>query len=311
MSAPPLTEDDWIARIEARLPVYRRSRPAGGRLVLGIGDDAAIYRPAPGEDLVFTTDMMHEGRHFRRRYPPDSVGWKALCRGLSDIAAMGAKPRFALLSLAVAPWVKTAWIDGFYDGFLSLAAKYRVPLAGGDLSRAAHTAIDVVVAGSVPAGTALRRDTARTGDGLYVSGALGGGILGLRFPRDGAARERHLRPEPRIALGQSLLRRGIASAAMDLSDGLSSDLSRLARASGLAAQLRRPLPVFPGAREADALHGGDDYELLFAAPPSARIPHRVAGSPIHRVGELVEGEPGRLSFEGEPLVPAGWDHFAK
>ncbi|MCZ2157086.1 MAG: thiamine-phosphate kinase [Bryobacterales bacterium] len=306
-----LNEDAWIDRIARRLPARVRPRSGAGELVLGIGDDAAIYRPRAGEDLVFTTDMMHEDRHFLRRYPADAVGWKALCRGLSDIAAMGAQPRFALLSLAAAPWVKPAWIDGFYDGLLSLAAQHRVPLAGGDLGRAAHTAIDVVICGSVPAGSALRRDTASADDRLYVSGALGGGILGLRSRSNRAARERHLRPEPRIALGLALRRRGIASAAMDLSDGLSSDLTRLARASGLAAQLRRPLPAFPGASEADALHGGDDYELLFAAPPSVRVPRRIAGSAIHRVGELVRGEPGSLFFEGEPLEAAGWDHFVK
>lgn len=305
-----MNEDALIGRIEARLPVYTLAGPRGSGLALGIGDDAAIYRPAPGEDLVFTTDMMHEERHFRRRYPADAVGWKALCRGLSDIAAMGAQPRFALLSLAVAPWAKTAWIDGFYDGFLALAAKHKMPLAGGDLGRAAHTAIDVVVCGSVPSGTALRRDTAKPGDHLYVSGTLGGGKLGLHSRRNAAARERHLRPEPRIALGLALRQRAMASAAMDLSDGLSSDLSRLARASGVAAQLRRPLPVFPDASESDALHGGDDYELLFAAAPSVRVPKSIAGQRLYRVGELVAGEPGHLSFEGETLLPGGWDPFA-
>lgn len=311
-----MNEDAWIRRIEARLPAYGRAACRKSGLALGIGDDAAVYRPAPGEDLVFTTDMMHEERHFRRGYPADAVGWKALGRSLSDIAAMGAQPRFALLSLAVAPWVKPAWIDGFYDGFLALAAQYKVALAGGDLGRAAHTTMDVMVCGSLLAGSALRRDTAKAGDRLYVSGTLGGAVLGLRSERSRsehsrAARERHLRPEPRIALGMALRRRGIASAAMDLSDGLSTDLARLARASGLAAQLRRPLPIFPGAGEADALHGGDDYELLFAVPPSVRVPSRIAGQRLYRVGELIEGAPGKLTFEGEPLVPAGWDHFAK
>lgn len=311
-----MNEDAWIRRIEARLPVSARAASRKSGLMLGIGDDAAIYRPSPGEDLVFTTDMMHEERHFRRGYPADSVGWKALGRSLSDIAAMGAQPRFALLSLAVAPWVKPAWTDGFYDGFLALAAQYKVSLAGGDLGRAAHATMDVMVCGSLPAGSALRRDTAKAGDHLYVSGVLGGAVLGLRSERSRsansrAARERHLRPEPRIALGIALRRRGIASAAMDLSDGLSTDLARLARASGLAAQLRRPLPIFPGANEADALHGGDDYELLFAAPPSIRVPSRIAGQRLYRVGELVQGQPGKLVFEGEPLLPAGWDHFAK
>lgn len=307
---PAMNEDDWIARIEARLPVRSKPSPRTGGLVLGIGDDAAIYRPAVGEDLVFTTDMMHEGRHFLRGYPPEAVGWKALCRGVSDIAAMGARPRFALLSLALGEWVKPAWVDAFYDGFLALAQQQSMPLAGGDLGRAAHTSVDVVVCGSVPAGKALRRDTGKPGDRLFVSGELGGGVLGLRSPRKAAARNRHLRPEPRVALGLALRRRGIASAAMDLSDGLSSDLRRLARASGLAARLHRPLPVFAGATEADALHGGDDYELLFAASPAIRVPRTLAGLRLTEVGKFVEGEPGAVSLDGEALPAKGWDHFA-
>jgi thiamine-monophosphate kinase len=306
-----MNEDDLISRIQLRLPNFAKGGARTSGLVLGIGDDAAIYRPAVGEDLVFTTDMMHEDRHFLRRYPADAVGWKALCRGLSDIAAMGARPRFALLSLAVASWVKAPWIDAFFDGFLAMATAHRLPLAGGDLARASHTAIDVVVCGSVAAGNALRRDTARAGDSIYVSGELGGGALGLRSPRSKLARARHLRPEPRVALGLALQRRRMASAAMDLSDGLSTDLVRLCRASAVSAYLRRPLPAFPGAGEADVLHGGDDYELLFTVSPGKRIPPKLAGLTLHRVGEIAAGEPGRVLLDGEPVAASGWDHFAK
>ena len=306
-----MNEDELIGRIQRRLPNFAKGGARSSGLILGIGDDAAIYRPAAGEDLVFTTDMMHEDRHFLRRYPAEAVGWKALCRGLSDIAAMGARPRFALLSLAVAPWVKTPWIEAFFDGFLAMAAAHRLPLAGGDLARAAHTAIDVVVCGSVAAGNALRRDTARPGDSIYVSGELGGGALGLRSPRSKLARARHLRPEPRVALGLALQRRRMASAAMDLSDGLSTDLVRLCRASSVSAHLRRPLPAFPGAGEADVLHGGDDYELLFTVPHGKRVAPRLAGTALHRVGEIGGGEPGCLFLDGEPVAASGWDHFAK
>ncbi len=298
-----MTEDSILSALRKRLPA------AGRNLVLGIGDDAAIYRPRPSRDLVFTTDMMHEERHFLRNYPADAVGWKALARGLSDIAAMGAKPEFALLSLALGPWVRSRWVDHFYDGFLELAAQHRLALAGGDLSRAAHTSMDVVVAGSVPRGAAFRRDGARAGDAIYVSGQLGAGIMGLHHPRNRAARARHLRPEPRIALGLALRRRAIPGAMMDLSDGLSTDLHRLLVASHAAAHLDGELPLFPGATEHDALHGGDDYELLFTARPSVKVPSALAGERITKVGTVVHGQPGVIHLHGEMVEPQGWDHF--
>lgn len=296
-----MTEDSILAALRKRLHSSNRA------LVLGPGDDAAVYRPRPGLDLVFTTDMMHEGRHFLRSYPPDAIGWKALARGLSDIAAMGARPEFALLSLALGSWADAAWVEGFYDGFLALAAKHRVPLAGGDLARAEQTSLDVVVCGSVPKGMAVRRGGAHHGDLLYVSGQLGGGLLGLRAPENEAARERHLRPEPRVALGLALRKRAIPTAMMDLSDGLSTDLSRLLLASGAAAELDRELLLFPGASETDALHGGDDYELLFAA--RRPVPRSLGGVPLRRIGRVVPGEPGAISRNGERIQAQGWDHF--
>ncbi len=298
-----MTEDSILAGLRKRLP------PDGGRVVLGIGDDAAVYRPQPGRDLVFTTDMMHEDRHFLRPYPADAVGWKALARGLSDIAAMAARPEFVLLSLAVGPWVRSRWVDSFFSGFLDLASHYKLPLAGGDLARAAHTSLDVVVAGSVPRGVAYRRDGAHPGDRIYVSGQLGGGLVGLRNPRNRMARARHLRPEPRIALALALRKRAIPTSMMDLSDGLSTDLHRLLVASGVAAQLDGDLPLFAGATEADALHGGDDYELLFTVCPGARVPVTLSGLPLTCIGSITNGPSGQCIRHGKRIQPLGWDHF--
>src|SRR5690242_10848917 len=174
--------------------------PKGAGLVLGIGDDCAIYRPRGSpEDLLFTTDMLIEDVHFRlATHRPEDVGWKALARGLSDIAAMGGEPRFCLLSLALAPHTDAGWVDRFYRGLLALAGRAGVALAGGDLGRAAELVCDIVVGGAVARGRALLRSGARPGDGIYVSGRLGGSALGLEGGSR-AARRRHLRPEPRLA----------------------------------------------------------------------------------------------------------------
>jgi thiamine-monophosphate kinase len=268
---------------------------------LGIGDDCAIYRPrGSSEDLLFTTDLFVEDVHFRREtHRPEDAGWKALARGLSDIAAMGGEPRFCLLSLALAPWTDQRWVDRFYSGLL----KAGVPLAGGDLGHADKLACDIVVCGAVPRGTALRRDGARVGDAIYVSGRLGGSALGLAT-RSGAAWKRHRRPEPRLALGRLL--RGRASAAMDLSDGLSLDLRRLCLASGVAAEIEAP-PRFPGATLVQALHGGEDYELLFTA--RRPIPPDFEGLPLTRIGSIVKGPSGAVTLDGAALPALGYDHL--
>jgi thiamine-monophosphate kinase len=277
-------------------------------MALGIGDDCAVFRPrGKREELVFTTDMLIEGVHFRRdTHTPAQVGYKALARGLSDIAAMGAEPRFCLLSAAFPEWADDRWKDRFFDGLLALARETGTELAGGDLSHAPVLACDIVVCGSAPAGSALRRSGARAGDAIYVSGMLGGSALGLAAKK-GAGWKRHLRPEPRLALGRYL--RGRASAAMDLSDGLSLDLHRLCIASNVSAEIAAP-PIFRGASLEQALHGGEDYELLFTARPNARIAASLGGVPLTRIGTIRRGHAGRIRLDGQPLDINGYDHFS-
>ncbi len=279
-------------------------------LVLGIGDDCAIFRPRAGRELLFTTDMLIEGRHFlRHTHRPADLGWKALARGLSDIAAMGGAPRFSLVSLALPEWAGQSFVDGFYKGLLLLARQTGTPLAGGDLARSVTLFCDIVVCGEVPRAGALRRDTARSGDAVYVSGALGGSAVGLARGR-GPAWRRHLRPVPRLALGHFLRTRLHATAALDLSDGLSLDLHRLALASGLHAAIEAP-PCFPGASLEQALHGGEDYELLFTVPPRTPVPARFERLPLTRIGTMQKGRPGVVLLAGKPLPPLGFDHFRR
>jgi thiamine-monophosphate kinase len=278
-------------------------------MALGIGDDCAIFRPkGKREELVFTTDMFIEDVHFRREtHTPSQVGYQVLARGLSDIAAMGAEPRFCLLSAAFPKWAAPQWIDRFFDGLLALARETGTELAGGDLSHAAVFASDIVVCGSLPSGTALRRTGARPGDAIYVSGALGGSALGLATSK-GAAWKRHVHPEPRLALGRYL--RGKASAAMDLSDGLSLDLHRLCLASNVSAEIESP-PLFKGASPDQALHGGEDYELLFTARPNKRFPKTFGGVAITKIGIIHRGNAGQIKLKGVPLAIKGYDHFSQ
>jgi len=299
-------EAAWIERIRRRAVL-----PPESGVFLGIGDDCAIFRArGAAEDLLFTTDMLIEDVHFRRAtHSPGDVGWKALARGLSDIAAMGGQPRFCLLSLALPRWADARWMDAFYREFLRLAARAGAPLAGGDLARAEKAMCDIVVCGAAPRNTALRRDSARAGDAIYVSGALGGSALGLAAGR-GRAWRRHLRPQPRLALGQYLRGPLRATSAMDLSDGLSLDLRRLALASKLSAEICPP-PVYPGATLAQALDGGEDYELLFTLPPRKRVPAHFEGLPLTRIGVMRAGPPGEVRLDGEPLPARGYDHFRR
>lgn len=252
-----------------------------------IGDDCAVLRPKAGRDLLVTTDLCVENVHFRREtHTGFDAGWKCLARGLSDIAAMGGAPRWCFVSLALAPWTTAKYVRDFYRGLLRLAEEHKVTLSGGDVTRAAVLACDIVVIGEVAAGKALTRSGAQPGDNIYVSGLLG----------RAAANKYRERAEPRVALGRRLL--GKATACMDLSDGLAMDLHRLCVESGVAAELDAPVPVFPGATLEQALSGGEDYELLFTSP------HVL---PFARIGRIVAGKAGFVRLSGKRLRPRGWD----
>ena len=265
----------------------RRLGERGPRITLGIGDDCAIYRPRPGEELLFTTDQSIEGVHFLPDQSPSIVGHNALARSLSDIAAMGGEPRFCLVSLAVPPERGDKFITSFYRGLMALARRTGTVLAGGDLAHSDRIYCDVIVCGSTVRGQALRRSGARPGDLLYVSGFLG-------KPWGGRIR-------PRLELGRTL--RGRATSCMDLSDGLSLDLHRLCLASGVAAIVDR-VPIVRGATLDRALHAGEDYELLFTLPPRKSPPR---GTTL--IGTIVKGHAGSVQFQGQPLAPRGYDHF--
>ena len=261
-----------------------------------LGDDCAILRPSPGEDLLVTTDLFVEGVHFRKaRLSAAGAGQRCLARGLSDIAAMGGTPRWCFVSLALDSAGASRWVDGFYRGLLELAGRHRVELAGGDITRAKRITADIVVIGSVPRGKALTRSGARAGDAIYVSGLLG----------RAAVQRYRAAVEPRLELGRFL--RARASSCMDLSDGLALDLFRLCTESGVSAELDHPLPVAPGATLEQALGGGEDYELLFTAPQRTRIPRSYRGVPLTRIGCVVKGSPSRLRFFGRPQKRSGWD----
>jgi thiamine-monophosphate kinase len=283
--------------------------PAGSPLILGIGDDCAIYRPrGSADDLLFTTDLFIEGVHFLRdTHKAADVARKALARSLSDIAAMGGAPRFCLVSLCVPRWANRRWVDTFFDTLTASAAEAGAVLAGGDLSQGETFACDVTICGAVPRATALRRDGARAGNEIYVSGLLGGSALGFETRKRKAWR-RHLNPEPRLALGAYLREKLCATAAIDLSDGLSLDLRRVCLASGVTARISAP-PRFPGATLEQTLHGGEEYELLFTVRPHTRVPAVFQGLPLTRIGTIVAGAAGDILFNGHALEPLGFDHF--
>jgi thiamine-monophosphate kinase len=322
-----------LALIETLRSRVAKTRHGRRELRAGIGDDCAVLRPRRGYEICVTTDFSLEGVHFRRDWhPPEAVGHRCLARGLSDLAAMGAEPLGVFLSLALPARIAATWVDRFLDGFLALAADHRVALAGGDTAQSpGPIAADIVAVGQVPAGQALLRSGARAGDVLYVTGALGGAAAELRaLERDPQRFRRirnagdghpHLYPQPRLAVGRRL--RKLAHAMIDLSDGLSTDLTHLCRETRVAATLdETALPIHAlAAKHPDALrlalHGGEDYELLFAAAPGARIPARIAHVPVHRIGVLR----ARRSRDSEwiqlrgtngttrPLQAGGWEHF--
>jgi thiamine-monophosphate kinase len=284
----------------------------GPGVLQGIGDDCAILQsPGGGDDLLVSNDMFIENVHFTgSTLTAGEAGYRAIARALSDIAAMGGVPLWHLVSAAWGDRTGESWSREFFEGVREAGGKFGSTLVGGDTSRAPVFASDVTVIGSVPHGTALLRSGARPGDRIYVSGLLGGSEFGRIHGRSHpAAWERHVRPSPRIGLGQWL--RGIASACMDLSDGLSLDLRRLCEASAVSAQIDA-LPCWPGVQREEAIHSGEDYELLFTAPPSVVIPETWEGLlPLTRIGEIQEGPAGEVLAYGESLPPLGYDHLER
>src|SRR5690242_18612760 len=243
MPRKPQNENSILAKIEH---ISRPSQSKSGiqSVSRGIGDDAALFRPSPGHETILTCDWFLEGTHFlRHKHPPDAIGWKCLARAVSDVAAMGGLPRCFLLSLAIPETHTGKWLDLFLGGLRRASRKFHCPLAGGDTTRQNKILISVTVVGEVRTGHAVLRSGAQPGDILFVSGRLGEAELGLRLLRrtkgvsrgESSVTRKHLYPEPRLALGQWLLKKGIATAMMDLSDGLSSDLARLCAASSVGA----------------------------------------------------------------------------
>jgi thiamine-monophosphate kinase len=337
--AVPIAEKALITQIRRIAAV---KNPA---IQTGIGDDCAVLRLArgadrsrgkergQGNDTLVTTDFTLEGIHFRRDWhPAESVGHRCLARGLSDIAAMGGEPVAAFLSLALPCNLPQSWVGRFARSLISLAQKYGVTLAGGDTAESPNGILaDIVVVGTVPKGKAVLRSGAQPGDRIYVSGELGGSAAAVcqmqmrkKLKSKLSPREypRHFYPEPRVEVGRILREKGLASAMIDTSDGLSTDLAHICEESGVGAELQaEAIPrasVGKPAREVElefALHGGEDYELLFTAPRGKRIPARIAGVPITLIGQVTrskkiflinESEGGGAGYE---LKPQGWEHF--
>jgi thiamine-monophosphate kinase len=326
------TEDSVLSQIAGAAKPPRR-RLSERSVAVGIGDDAALFRPKPGRELILTCDWFLEGTHFLRdKHPPEAVGWKCLARAVSDVAAMGGTPRCFLLSLALPQTHTRGWLDRFLGGLRRASRKFECMLAGGDTTRRQEILMNVTVLGDVRAGRAVLRSGARPGDIIFVSGRLGEAESGLRALKGrgghsnnySALTRKHLYPEPRLKLGQWLAEKRMATAMMDLSDGLSSDLPRLCRASGVGARVhpgRIPLPNLSVAnlrQEIDplqlALHGGDDYELLFTIPrrSMSRIPKSFQGVRLTPIGEITGDHKVQLQREDgleQPLVAGGWDPF--
>jgi thiamine-monophosphate kinase len=329
-----MPERQLVEKIARALPSGRRGP---SRLRLGIGDDAAVLSPGGRTDWVLSCDTFLEGVHFRvKTHPPDSVGYKALARAVSDLAAMGATPRFFLLTLALPSSRIGPWLDAFLQGMDRAARELGISAIGGDTTRSRAVFVSITVLGEIAPSRALTRSGARPGDIIYVSGKLGRAQLGLELVRRGHARNRqlralvqpHLYPRIRVELGSWLARHRIARSAMDLSDGLSTDLARLCAASKVGAKIyarRVPSVVIPaavarkvGKRNLDprqlALHGGEDYELLFTVSPRqakklSRAPGAAAITPIGKITRnrhlILVAPDGRE----QRLQSQGWDPF--
>jgi len=350
--ASPDGEAQLIERIARAVPSVRSAREGGqnpGKVRLGIGDDAAVLAQGGRADWVLSCDAFLEGVHFLAdRHPPDSVGYKALARATSDLAAMGARPRFFLLALALPSSRAGKWLDEFLRGMGRAARQLDIQLAGGDTTKNPSVSMSITVIGEIARGRAIRRSGAHPGDVICVTGTLGRAELGLQIIKLSAQKQvksalkrqfrllrPHLYPKIRVDLGAWLASHRVASAMMDLSDGLSTDLASLCAASRIGARIwadRIPRVALPRASSrnantrqirklkidplAMALHGGEDYELLFTVP--RRIVERLQSAPefseITPIGEIERGRQILLvggDGKAMPLVPRGWDPFRR
>ena len=327
LTVADIGERALIARIKARV-----SMPSW--VVIGPGDDAAVIQPERGTYDVLTTDAQVEGVHFDRRFvPPDAIGHRALAVNLSDLAAMGASPRAALLSLALPPSLDIEDFEQLVDGVLAVAAAYRVTLIGGNITQTpGPLTVDITAIGAVSPRKALTRSGARPGDSVYVTGSLGDAAVGLQRLQTvpGAGLDpcvvRYLRPQPRVRAGMLLGRNRAASSCMDVSDGLADCVRQVAEASGVGITLdAASIPISPEVREAQtrrernplepALSGGDDYELFFTVRPAHRgrlrmVCQQLGDLPITRIGVVTKGRDLLVCDErGTRPLPAGYEHF--
>ncbi len=304
--------------------IARHFRPLAGPGALDLGDDAAVFTPPAGCELVIAADAMVEGVHFLPGTAADLVGRKLLRTNLSDLAAMGATPYGYLMTVSLPRGNPDAWLAAFVAGLAADQAEFGLHLLGGDTtSTPGPISLSLTILGTVAPGTALHRRGAAPGDGIWVSGTIGDGILGLDAARgeladpDGYLAGRYRLPTPRLALGHSL--RGIASAAMDVSDGLVQEVGHLCRAGGVAAEIRAAdVPLSPQARATDrlidCLTGGDDYELVFAVPAAHEAALRGLTTPLTCIGHFREGPPevAVIGADGRAIdiASGGWSHFS-
>ena len=309
----PLQEQALIRRVRGRVE-------GGSAVVTGIGDDCAVLRVPPGHELLVTTDLMVENVHFRRDWEsPETIGQRCLTRGLSDIVAMGGEARACFVSLALSRDVPQEWVDKFLAGLLRWAKKFKVPLAGGDTAESPwgiHA--DIVVVGSVPRGKAILRSGAKPGDQIYVTGRLGAAAAAIAgFTKLGVDTQRSAyKPVPRLGVGARLREKRVASAMIDISDGLSTDLAHICEESAVGAEIQQA--AIPRAMHANkkavsldlALHGGEDYELLFTS--SKKVLSRIAGVEVSHIGKITRGRGMRIrDADGQlqTLEIRGWEHF--
>jgi thiamine-monophosphate kinase len=306
-----LGEGGLIRRIRERFGAKADELP------VGIGDDAAVLDLPADNSLVFCSDLVAENTHFLRHlHPADSIAYKAIAANVSDVAAMGGVAMHFLISIAAPPDLEWSWFESFLDGVARACRDFGISLVGGDSSSSDRIFIDVSMIGRVPTGKAVRRAGAKPGDTVYVTGRLGSSALGLetlkvRTTINDPAVQRHLYPEPRLKVGPALVNR--AHAMIDISDGLSSDLTHILEESKVSARIYKDrVPRWPGTEDRHVLNGGEEYELIIVGPPD--LPQTIEGVPLTSIGEIIAGGDGSQihlidGTQESILNPKGWQHF--